>query len=102
MKKRTLRIMLLVAVVSLGFFSCKRSSSNNTSKATGWRIDGKDGGFTANTKYKDQETAPGLVFVEGGTFTMGKTQDDPMHDWNNTPNQQHVQSFYRMKQKLLI
>ncbi|MEM6718026.1 MAG: gliding motility lipoprotein GldJ [Bacteroidota bacterium] len=94
MKKRTLKIMLLVAVVSLGFFSCKRSSSNNTSKATGWRIDGKDGGFAANTKYKDQETAPGLVFVEGGTFTMGKTQDDPMHDWNNTPNQQHVQSFY--------
>jgi gliding motility-associated lipoprotein GldJ len=86
--------MLLVAVVSLGLFSCKRSSSNNTSRATGWRIDGKDGGFTANTKYKDQETAPGLVFVEGGTFTMGKTQDDPMHDWNNTPNQQHVQSFY--------
>lgn len=94
MKKRTFKITLLVAVVSLGFFSCKRSSSNNTSKATGWRIDGKDGGFTANTKYKDQETAPGLVFVEGGTFTMGKTQDDPMHDWNNTPNQQHVQSFY--------
>jgi gliding motility-associated lipoprotein GldJ len=94
MKKQTLRIMLLAAVVSLGFFSCKRSSSNNTSRATGWRIDGKDGGFAANTKYKDQETAPGLVFVEGGTFTMGKTQDDPMHDWNNTPNQQHVQSFY--------
>ena len=94
MKKRTLRITLLVAVVSIGFFSCKRSSSNNTSKATGWKIDGKDGGFAANTKYKDQETAPGLVFVEGGTFTMGKTQDDPMHDWNNTPNQQHVQSFY--------
>jgi len=32
--------------------------------------------------------------VEGGTFTMGRVQDDPMHDWNNTPNQQHVQSFY--------
>ena len=25
---------------------------------------------------------------------MGKVQDDVMHDWNNTPNQQHVQSFY--------
>jgi gliding motility-associated lipoprotein GldJ len=25
---------------------------------------------------------------------MGRVQDDPMHDWNNTPNQQHVQSFY--------
>ena len=32
--------------------------------------------------------------VEGGTFTMGKVQDDVMHDWNNSPNQQHVQSFY--------
>ena len=35
-----------------------------------------------------------MVFVEGGTFTMGKVQDDVMHDWNNSPNQQHVQSFY--------
>jgi gliding motility-associated lipoprotein GldJ len=25
---------------------------------------------------------------------MGKVQDDVMHDWNNSPNQQHVQSFY--------
>ncbi|HEX9151033.1 MAG TPA: gliding motility lipoprotein GldJ, partial [Flavobacterium sp.] len=31
---------------------------------------------------------------EGGTFTMGKVEDDVMHDWNNTPTQQHVQSFY--------
>ncbi|MFT5863592.1 MAG: gliding motility-associated lipoprotein GldJ, partial [Flavobacteriales bacterium] len=44
--------------------------------------------------YQEQETGPGLVFIEGGTFTMGKVQDDVMHDWNNTPNQQHVQSFY--------
>ncbi|RYF46703.1 MAG: gliding motility lipoprotein GldJ, partial [Cytophagaceae bacterium] len=43
---------------------------------------------------KKQATAPGLVMVEGGTFTMGKVQDDIMHDWNNSPNQQHVQSFY--------
>ena len=25
---------------------------------------------------------------------MGKVQDDVLHDWNNSPNQQHVQSFY--------
>jgi len=25
---------------------------------------------------------------------MGKVQDDPLGDWNNTPTQQHVQSFY--------
>ena len=50
--------------------------------------------FQYNDKFKEQATAPGLVFVEGGTFTMGKVQDDVMHDWNNTPNQQHIQSFY--------
>ena len=34
------------------------------------------------------------MFIEGGTFTKGQVNDDPMHDWNNSPNQQHVQSFY--------
>ena len=82
-------------MLSLAMFSCsKSSSSKNESRATGWKINDKDGGFQYNTGFKEQETAPGLVFVEGGTFTMGKVQDDVMHDWNNTPNQQHVQSFY--------
>ena len=82
-------------MLSLAMFSCKKSSSSkNDSRATGWKINDKDGGFQYNTGFKEQETAPGLVFVEGGTFTMGKVQDDVMHDWNNTPNQQHVQSFY--------
>lgn len=72
----------------LGFASCsKKSSSSNTSRATGWNVNGKK----ASSK---QEAGPGLVFVEGGTFTMGKVQDDVMHDWNNTPTQQHIQSFY--------
>ncbi|WP_412986373.1 gliding motility lipoprotein GldJ [Pontimicrobium sp. IMCC45349] len=90
----TLRIMLVLAL-SLSMFSCKKSSSSkNSSRATGWKINAKEGGFQYNTNFKEQETAPGLVFVEGGTFTMGKVQDDVMHDWNNSPNQQHVQSFY--------
>lgn len=84
------------AVILLaGFSSCsKKSSSNSGSKATGWKINDKKGGFQYASKFKKQETGPGLVLVEGGTFTMGKVADDPMHDWNNTPNQQHVQSFY--------
>jgi len=81
--------------LSLSTFSCKKSSnSKNSSRATGWKINAKEGGFQYNTEFKEQETAPGLVFIEGGTFTMGKVQDDVMRDWNNTPNQQHVQSFY--------
>jgi gliding motility-associated lipoprotein GldJ len=85
-----------IALFSLSVLGCGKSSSKygNSSRGTGWKINAKEGGFQHNTKFKEQETAPGLVFVEGGTFTMGKVQDDVMHDWNNTPNQQHVQSFY--------
>ena len=66
----------------------------NASKATGWDINSKKGGFQFNVEFEDQETGPGLVFIEGGTFTKGQVQDDVMHDWNNTPNKQHVMSFY--------
>ncbi|MEY2870065.1 MAG: hypothetical protein RIR01_2571 [Bacteroidota bacterium] len=80
--------LVLSLIVVLGFASCsKKSSSKGSSRATGWNVDNK-------TAAKKQEAGPGLVFVEGGTFTMGKVQDDVMHDWNNTPTQQHVQSFY--------
>jgi gliding motility-associated lipoprotein GldJ len=94
MKKVMAFKILLVLAISLTTVGCKRSSSSNTSRATGWDINSREGGFQYNTQFKEQETAPGLVFVEGGTFTMGKVQDDVMHDWNNTPNQQHIQSFY--------
>ena len=46
-------------------------------------MNAKEGGFQYNAEAKEQETGPGLVFIEGGTFTMGRVQDDPMHDWNN-------------------
>ncbi|MGJ5643409.1 gliding motility lipoprotein GldJ [Formosa sp. S-31] len=85
---------VLVITLALAAISCKNSGSKNSSRATGWEINSKEGGFQYNTQYKEQETAPGLVFIEGGTFTKGKVQDDVMHDWNNTPTQQHVQSFY--------
>ena len=90
----TVRLLILVAM-SASLVGCSKSSkSGNSSRATGWQINAKEGGFQYNTNFKEQETAPGLVFIEGGTFTMGKVQDDVMHDWNNSPNQQHVQSFY--------
>jgi len=94
--KNVLNLKILLALMlSLAMFSCKKSSSSkNSSRATGWNINDRQGGFQFNNDFKEQETAPGLVFIEGGTFTMGKVQDDVMHDWNNTPNQQHVQSFY--------
>lgn len=90
----TLKLILALSV-AIGFTSCSKSSgTKGGSKATGWKINDKEGGFQYNSKFKQQETPPGMIPVEGGTFTMGKVQDDPMHDWNNTPNQQHVQSFF--------
>jgi gliding motility-associated lipoprotein GldJ len=97
MKKQFIKVVLSCTVLVAGFTatSCKKSSSSkNTSRATGWKINAKEGGFQYNSDFKEQETSPGLVFVEGGTFTKGKVQDDVMHDWNNTPSTQHVQSFY--------
>ena len=89
-----LKTMLFVAVTT-SLVSCNKSKDyQDNSRATGWRLDGKDGSMKYQTDYQGQETGPGLVFVEGGTFTMGKVQDDVMHDWNNSPTQQHVQSFY--------
>ncbi|MDX1364240.1 gliding motility lipoprotein GldJ [Arenibacter latericius] len=94
MKKEFIKVVLSCAIVAGGFTSCKNSSSKNVSRATGWKINAKEGGFQYNSDFKEQETAPGLVFIEGGTFTKGQVQDDVMKDWNNTPTQQHVQSFY--------
>jgi len=85
----------MVVVMTTLLISCNKSRDyKDSSRATGWTMNSKEGGFQYNPKAKEQETGPGLVFIEGGTFTMGKVQDDPMHDWNNSPNQQHVQSFY--------
>ncbi|WP_298339531.1 gliding motility lipoprotein GldJ [uncultured Algibacter sp.] len=95
MKKVVAFKVLLVLALIVSSTSCKKSSSSkNSSRATGWNINDRNGGFQYNSDFKEQETAPGLVFIEGGTFTKGRVQDDVMHDWNNSPNQQHVQSFY--------
>jgi gliding motility-associated lipoprotein GldJ len=87
--------LLLALSLTIGFTSCsKKGSSKGGSSATGWKINDKKGGFQYNTKFKQQETPPGMVSVEGGTFTMGRVEDDVMHDWNNSPTKQHVQSFF--------
>ncbi|RMB57101.1 gliding motility lipoprotein GldJ [Dokdonia sinensis] len=95
MTKKTALRMLGIATFSLLVASCSKSNNyKDNSRATGWKVNAKEGGPRGVADYQEQETGPGLVFVEGGTFTMGKVQDDVMHDWNNAPNQQHVQSFY--------
>ncbi len=79
----------LLGIVFL-FASCSKEKSS----VTGWNYnDPKNGGFEV-TPYDEQETGPGLVLVEGGTFTMGRTEQDITLDWNNIPRRVTVSSFY--------
>ena len=69
-------------------------SKKEVSRTTGWNYnDSKNGGFES-ADYKEPITGPGLVFIEGGTFTMGRISDDPMYEWNNIPRRVTVPSFY--------
>src|SRR4051812_19092758 len=70
--------------------SCKKEQS----AVTGWNYnDPKNGGFEV-VPYDEQETGPGLVLIEGGTFTMGRTEQEITMDWNNIPRRVTVSSFY--------
>jgi gliding motility-associated lipoprotein GldJ len=90
--KNTVRFSsLFFVLIALTVASCNKSNnSSNVSRATGWKLEGDN----YNNNFKEQELAPGMVFIEGGTFTKGKVQDDIMKDWNNAASQQHVMSFY--------
>ena len=95
MKINKIMTLQLIAVMaaSIGFTSCGNSNAS-TSSATGWKINDKKGGFQYNTSYDGTEVPYGMVAIEGGTFTMGRVQNDVMGEWNNNSTQQYVQSFY--------
>lgn len=70
------------------------TSTGKASTTTGWSYnDPTNGGFEVKNAI-EQATGPGLVLIEGGTFTMGRVQDDVMYEWNNVPRRVTVSSFY--------
>lgn len=60
---------------------------------SGWKPNDQKGWFFTGKQQK-QKGWPNMVYVEGGTFTMGLVKDDVMHDWNNTPRRMQVSSFF--------
>src|ERR1700753_1422323 len=73
------------------FASCNK---NDKSSVTGWKYnDPKNGGFEVHD-YKGQETGPGLVFVQGGTFVMGNTEQDVLYEYNEVPRRVTISSYY--------
>jgi sulfatase modifying factor 1 len=87
-------IPAVIAVFVLSGCSDDITDSGNTSSATGWQYNTEENGGFEVARAVEQATGPGLVFIEGGTFTMGKVQDDVLYEWNNVPRRVTVASFY--------
>jgi gliding motility-associated lipoprotein GldJ len=82
------RVIIFVGILSLA------SCSKERSPVTAWEYNNpRNGGFDVPA-YEEQETGPGLVLVEGGTFTMGRAEQDVTYDWNTIPRRVSVSSFY--------
>jgi len=86
--------LIVLSAMTLGICSLN-SCKEEVSPATGWEYNNpENGGFEYNGDYFEQETGPGLVLVEGGTFTMGRVQDDILYEWNNPNKRASIASFY--------
>jgi gliding motility-associated lipoprotein GldJ len=93
-QKRNMQLVRFFSIVALGGTLFLASCAKESSSSTGWNFnDPKVGGFQ-KVPFIDQETGPGLLLVEGGTFTMGRSEQDVMYDWNNRPTRVTVSSFY--------
>lgn len=82
--------LIIAVLAALSIASCARERSNST----GWEYNRPENGGFQKVPYFDQETGPGLILVEGGTFTMGRTEQDVTYEWNNIPRRVTVSSFY--------
>jgi sulfatase modifying factor 1 len=88
--KRKFLIYLSMLTVILAFSSCRQDAS----PTTGWEYNQpRNGGFEV-VPYAEQETGPGLVLIEGGTFVMGRTEQEVPYSWDNLPRRVTVSSFY--------
>ncbi len=95
MRKGTYLILLLCVFV--GFTSCKKGGTGGSGEldsATGWEYGNPEYGGFEKLDYEGQITGPNLVLIEGGTFSMGATQEGVTFDWNDNPRRVTVSSFY--------
>ncbi|PKP04380.1 MAG: gliding motility lipoprotein GldJ [Bacteroidetes bacterium HGW-Bacteroidetes-6] len=89
-KIRIIKGLIALGIISIAFTSCYKERS----RTTAWYYnDPKWGGFEV-VPYEEQETGPGLVLIEGGTFVMGRTEQETPFKWDNVPRRVTVSSFY--------
>ena len=94
--KSILKLFSLLIISGLLISSCStRRDGSGKSSLTGWNFnDPNYGGYIKGKDKNSKDLPPGMVHIEGGSYTMGLVQDDVMFDWNTTPQKMHVRSFY--------
>ncbi|NTW24039.1 MAG: SUMF1/EgtB/PvdO family nonheme iron enzyme [Lentimicrobium sp.] len=90
-----IRFRILRSVFILGaFLALMTSCQKEASRTTGWEYNNPElGGFEVAAA-REQSTGPGLVLVEGGSFTMGGNFENLTYEWDNIPRKVTVPSFY--------
>ena len=98
------RYIFFGSLILIFIGSCGVEAPENYSATTGWAMNWKNnGGFNAKLKngsakngdrWTGTKIPNNMVFVQGGTFVMGRTQEDIMKDRNNIPKEVTVSSFW--------
>lgn len=86
-------VLLLLAAFASGCGLVGRGGGES-SRTTGWEYNSEETGNIPYLSGYEQETGPGLVFIQGGTFSMGRVEEDVMYRWDNHPRRVTVASFY--------
>ena len=91
MKVRSINfVLVLLGFTALLFTSCQK----DVSRTTGWEYNNPEQGGFEVAESREQQTGPGLVLIEGGTFVMGATYENLFYEWDNIPRRVTVPSFY--------
>jgi sulfatase modifying factor 1 len=86
--------ILRSAIYAGALFTLLASCQKQASQTTGWEYnDPESGGFEVASAV-EQSTGPGLVLIEGGSFTMGANFENLTYEWDNVPRKVTVPSFY--------
>jgi sulfatase modifying factor 1 len=84
---------ILVLATLPAFFGIASCGSDKSS-VTGWDYNNKKNGGFEIRPYQGQATGPGLVYVQGGTFVIGNTENDVLFEYHNQPRRVSISSYY--------
>lgn len=94
MKLKTIVKLASLSLVMTMIGCANNSSNQSVSSVTGWKYNDKTGtGFLVKSNYKNQ-TPPGMVAIEGGSFTIGEKGEFITAPRDNKRRRITVSSFY--------